>query len=62
VVARKQHLHSEPIAVRDPSDQHLVWCRLHSDSSLTRTRLPLGSRKHARQVFCPGGRFILEGI
>jgi hypothetical protein len=34
VVTRKQHLHGEPVAVRDPSDQHLVWCRLHSDSSL----------------------------
>src|SRR5215471_1630207 len=29
VVPRIQHLHGEPIAVRDSSDQHLVWCRLH---------------------------------
>src|SRR5262245_56022085 len=29
VVARIQHLHGEPIAVRDSSDQHLVRCRLH---------------------------------
>src|SRR5262249_8055029 len=45
VVARKQHLHGEPIAVRDPSDQHLVWCRLHFGLVFSRTRLPLGSRK-----------------
>src|SRR5262249_61452485 len=29
VVACIQHLHCKPIAVRDSSDQHLVWCRLH---------------------------------
>src|SRR5215469_3679667 len=29
VVARIQHLHCKPIAVRDSSDQHLVWGRLH---------------------------------
>src|SRR5262252_1343672 len=29
VVARIQHLHCKPIAVRDSSDKHLVWCRLH---------------------------------
>src|SRR5262249_60878496 len=29
VVARIQHLHCKPIAVRDSSDQHLVRCRLH---------------------------------
>jgi hypothetical protein len=29
VVAGIQHLHCKPIAVRDSSDQHLVWCRLH---------------------------------
>src|SRR6516162_2409831 len=29
VVARIQHLHCKPIAVRDSSDQHLVWCRMH---------------------------------
>jgi len=29
VVARIQHLHCKPIAVRDTSDQHFVWCRLH---------------------------------
>jgi hypothetical protein len=27
VVAGIQHLHCKPIAVRDSSDQHLVWCR-----------------------------------
>src|SRR5262249_23510055 len=34
VVARKQHLHCKPVAVRDSSDQHPVWCRLHFGSSL----------------------------
>src|ERR1700745_2753904 len=29
VVAGIQHLHCKPIAIRDSSDQHLVWCRLH---------------------------------
>src|SRR5262249_9402687 len=29
VIARIQHLHCKPIAVRDSSDQHLVRCRLH---------------------------------
>src|SRR6516164_10526466 len=29
MVAGIQHLHGEPIAVRDSSDQHLVWCRMH---------------------------------
>src|SRR5262249_41566947 len=28
-VPRIQHLHGEPIAVRDSSDEHLVGCRLH---------------------------------
>jgi hypothetical protein len=45
VVARKQHLHCKPIAVRDSSDQHLVWCRLHFRLVFSRTRLPFGSSK-----------------
>jgi hypothetical protein len=29
MVTREQHLHGEPVAISDPSDQNLVRSRLH---------------------------------
>src|SRR5262245_4789660 len=59
MVARKQHLHSEPVAVRDSSDQHLVCCRLHfglvtlvaSDQHWVHASARDGAPRHARQIF-----------
>src|SRR5262249_50302507 len=60
VVARVEHLHCKPIAVRDSSDQHLVWCRLHfglvtlvaSGYRVAFTLPPeMVPPRHARQVF-----------
>jgi hypothetical protein len=48
VVARIQHLHCKPIAVRDSSDQHLVWCRLHFGLITLVASEPLGSRFRQR--------------
>src|SRR5262249_23590119 len=52
VVAGIQHLHCKPIAVRDSSDQHLVWCRLHFGLvTLVASDARDGPPRHARQVF-----------
>src|SRR5437870_1740996 len=58
-ITRIRHLHCKPIAVRDSSDQHLVWCRLHfglvtlvtSDYRWVHASARDASPKHARQVF-----------
>src|SRR6266704_1232723 len=63
VVARIQHLHCKPIAVRDSSDQHLVWCRLHfglvtlvtSDYRWVHASAP----KARASGLCPGGCIVL---